>query len=274
LPTANVVNSTAWWTEFGTGIRGYGATEVLPARAFGTNAGDRISGTEAIVVWSSTTESNVRVESHNPVSARFGLNTDQHGLAKGDILVVCDYRQAAILQMSGPDATNNTVVHNTGGSGGGGGPVSPNNCRNEIGLSNSPPHDCSNATGSSYSFAGGGFISKMQAVAWYVGANGRGGTSLYKTALGRTGNNAVTTAPQEVIENVTDIEFFFLTRDASGAIASSYEALQTSTQTIDWRRVIAVRIAPVYRTAENVGTNGAPISHTLPFVVSLRNRVE
>jgi len=268
LPTANVLRSgptSPWWTDWGQGLHGYEGTEPMSARAFGSGTADRVSGTDAVVIWSGSTLAPVSIESHNPPSAVLHVNTNDHGLNDGDIVIACDQRQAAIFQVTNANpGTNSTIVHNTGQ----GQRIQPGNCRKELGLSPAAPHDCSTA-GSNHSFAAGGFLSRLSVTAWYIGHNGRGGTSLYRMVLGNTSGTAGT-SPEEVIENVVDWQLHYLEPSAGGALPGSYV---DATLVTDWSRVQAVRLAPTFVTAEAVGTDGNPINRTLPFVVGIRTRL-
>lgn len=266
LPIANVVDvdltdSGNWWAAWGLGIRGYDGDQALPARAVGVGAGDRVNGTDAVVLWSGSADTNVSVTAHNPVAASFQVNTTAHGLEDGDIAMVCDLQQAAIFQVTNANSASAAIVHNTGAS------QAPGNCRKELGLSAAPPHNCTTA-GAAYTFAGGGVISKLRSYAWYVGHNGRGGRSLYRVFLGTSGGNANTTS-EEMIENVTGLELQYLERDAAGVLGTAYV---DATAVVDWTRVVAVRLNPVYVTAEAVGTDNNVIDQSLPFVVTIRNR--
>lgn len=268
LPTAVVVQSNAWWNQWGQGLRGYEQDEAspanqLPARAFGLAALDRVAGTDAVVVWSGSNEAALSIVSHNPPAAQLQVDRNQHGLQDGDIVLACDMRQAAIFQVSNANQANTTIVHNTGAA------VNPGNCRKELGLSSAPPHDCTTA-GSDHSFAAGGFLTRLQAHAWYIGFNGRGGTSLYRVALGNAAGTAQANAPEEMIENVSNLQLLYLERSVAGALGSSYVAATTVN---DWNRVQAVRLELTYYTAEAVGVGGVGITRTLPFVVGLRNRL-
>jgi type IV pilus assembly protein PilW len=268
LPTAVVVQSNAWWNAWGNGLQGFeGDAAVpanqMPARAFGIASGDRVDGTDAVVVWSSSLGPSVGVASHHPPAAQLQVSTNLHGLADGDIVMACDLRQAAIFQVTNANPANTTIVHNTGAA------VVPGNCRKELGLSSAPPHDCSTA-GSDYSFAAGGSLARLQAHAWYVGFNGRGGTSLFQIALGNAAGVAQAGAPVEMIENVSNMQLLYLERNAAGDLGGSYVPAPTVN---DWSRVQAVRLELTFQSADRIGAGGAHISRTLPFVVGLRNRL-
>ena len=163
LPTANVLNnaSTTWWANWGKGIQGYEGDDNTFPKSFGTDSADRVSGTDAVIVWSGTGDSGVTIVDHKPNAAQFKVNTSAHGLEDGDIVMACDYRQAAIFQVTNANSNNVTIVHNTGTG-------NPGNCSKGLGY----PTQCT-TNGNPYTFSGGGVITKLTAHAWYVGCNGR-----------------------------------------------------------------------------------------------------
>lgn len=261
LPVANVLNNAGavWWAS-APAVRGYDDGQPFPDAAFGTAAGQRLAGTDAIEIVS-TSGSGLTVVSHNPTAAQFQINVSNHDLAVGDIVLACDLQQMSIFQMTGPSATNNTVVHNTGG----GGP-SPGNCSKGLGFAD--PIDCS-TNGQSYSYGANSQIAKLRSVRWYVANNGRGGRSLYQAAL-RNNGGAPAVAAEEVAEGVTNLQFEFL--PIGGA------TYLPATGIVDWRRVSAVRVVVTLQggqgtIAENVGTDGAALQRQFAHVVTLRNRL-
>ncbi|WP_217126715.1 PilW family protein [Hydrogenophilus thiooxidans] len=265
LPTANVLNnaSTTWWANWGQGIQGYEGNDNTFPKSFGTGGADRAAGTDAVIVWSGTGDSGVTIVDHDRYSAQFKVNTTAHGLNDGDIVMACDYRQAAIFQVTNVNSNNMTIVHNTGTG-------NPGNCSKGLGY----PTDCTNPNGNSYSFAGAGTITKLTAHAWYVGCNGRGscntpaGRSLYRLRLGNQ-NGSNPAAAEEIVDGVWDLQLQYLTRDASGALDTQY---RDATAVSDWRRVVAVRLELTTRSSENVATTGAPLERKWYAVVTLRNR--
>ena len=261
LPTANVLNnaSTTWWANWGKGIQGYEGNDNTFPKSFGTGDADRAAGTDAVIVWSGTGDSGVTIVEHNPNSAQFKVNTNAHGLNDGDIVMACDYCQAAIFQVN---SSNVTIVHNTGTG-------NPGNCSKGLGY----PTQCT-TNGNLHTFAEGGTITKLAAHAWYVGCNGRSscgtpaGRSLYRLRLGnKKGTNLA--AAEEVVNGVWDLQLQYLMRDASGVLDTQY---RDATAVTDWSRVVAVRLELTTRTGENVGTTGAPLERKWYAVVTLRNR--
>ncbi|QPK64184.1 PilW family protein [Methylomonas sp. LL1] len=254
LLTANVLNdkSTTWWANWGDGLQGYEGDETLPAKANGTGATDRVAGTDAVVIHTGTDDNGVTITEHNPASAQFKVNTTAHGIVDGDVLLVCDYKQAAIFQTTNASSTNVTIVHNTGTG-------TPGNCSKGLGY----PTVCT-ALGTPYTFEGGGLMTKLAANAWYIGFNGRGGRSLYRVS------GTPTPVAEEIAEGVTDLQIQYLAKDAGGSLPASYVDADAIT---DWTRVVATRLVFTIQSLENVGTDAQPLERTWNVVVSLRNRV-
>jgi type IV pilus assembly protein PilW len=264
---ANVLNnaSSNWWSNWGEGIHGYEGDNNLFPKAFGTGRAERVSGTDAVVVWSGTLNEGLVITDHNPTSAQFKVNTTRHGLEDGDIVMACDNNDhAAIFQVTNANSSNVTIVHNTGAS------VSPGNCSQYLGYP--VPPNCGQPPGNpdppSYTFGNGGFISKLAAYAWYIGYNGRGGRSLYRLKLQNNSGAAGGTA-EEVAEGVSDLQIQYL-------IAGNTDYVDASSVT-DWTKVVAVRLEFTLQSLENVAVNekGAgqrPLERTWNTVVTLRNR--
>jgi len=277
LPTANVVRTgpaSPWWTDWGQGLRGFDGHQALPGSAFGSGTAGRVAGTDAVVVWSGSTLPPLAIEHHEPKEASMRLHTNDHDLNVGDIAIACDQQQAAIFQVTHFNPANRTLAHHTGQA------VQPGNCRKELGIvldaAPGAAHDCS-TPGRERPFETGGFLSRLSVSAWYIGHNGRGGTSLYRAVLGTqaTGSGAnsgriASASPEEVIENVSNLQMHYLEPGAGGALPSRYV---DASQVGDWTQVRAVRLAPTFVTAEAVGTDGKPIARALPFLVGIRTRL-
>src|SRR5690554_3988999 len=53
LDIENVLSNSVrseWWADYNNGIRGYEGAAAMPAAATGTNAGERVAGTDAIIL--------------------------------------------------------------------------------------------------------------------------------------------------------------------------------------------------------------------------------
>lgn len=248
LLVANVLGpaggGTGWWNNFGNGVFGYENGAL----------GGALAGTDAIEIVSGSS-SGATVTEHVPTSARFGVVPLTHGFLANDILLVCDYRQASIFQMTGPAAnpiTNGNVVHNTGAG-------TPGNCSKGLGFAQ--PTNCT-TNGTPYTYGDNSQVVRLQAMRWFVADNGRGGNSLFRVAL--RGNDL---APrEEVIEGVENMQITYLLPgggqylDAAGIPAAR------------WREVSAVRLDLTLSGRENVGTDGSRINRRLQHTVTLRNR--
>lgn len=259
MPTANVVNPpTPWWGNWADGIRGYDGDVDANGIAFGTDEGERIEGTDAVFLVFGNSNSSVRIASHDPNSAQFKVNTNGHGLTDGEIVMVCNYERAAIMQLTNVSTTNPTLVHNTGTG-------TPGNCTKALGT----PVVCDNTPAASWYTFRDGLLMRLTSEIWYVGANSRGGRSLYRARLF---NNAGVpgTVSEEIAEGVTNLQMTYLQLDAAGAVPIDYVDASAVTS---WSDVTAVRITITLQSLQNVGTDGAPLQRQMTQVATLRNRL-
>lgn len=272
---ANVLNTptAAWYTDFANGIRGYDGATAFADAGFGTAEGDRVAGTDALQLLS-VDATSATIQAHVPASARFGLNTVDHGLEIGDIAVACDPQHAAIFQVTNAQpGTNANIVHQTGTG-------TPGNCSSGLGspVSCTPP-------GTAYRFgcAFGGtvagidcaleenrwsaFIASLRALRWYVGCNGRAacdvpaGRSLYRSRLANDGGT-LAVHDDEIAEGVTGMSLRYLVTGGTGYV--------TASAVTDWGDVVAVAVALDLESNDLV--DGQRLERTLEHVVALRGR--
>lgn len=259
VPAVNVItNSSAnWWTDLNSSVdasgelvnpwqstmRAFSGTADLDGVSFGGAAAQRVAGTEAIQV-SSADDAVYTVEFHDTSNTDLTLNTSDINLEVGSMAIVCDARQASIFRVSsvGGDVVGHAV---TGG-----------NCTENMGL----PADCATAT--AYTYQPNAMLARLGGTQWYVGNNGRGGTSLYQSRVDADGLGI---SNQEIVEGVESLSFEFLQADAA-------DYVDTSAVTA-WQDVIAVRMT-LGLAAESQGgtTDGQPLTRILSHVVSLRSR--
>lgn len=200
LPVANVLNnpSAQWWTDFSNRkveiIEGGDTLSGISncAAPDSCSAGERIPGTDAIIILRGGDFLYELDGSHNPKSAPLKLKT-LHKLKKGSIVMVCDNRQASILQLTNVNTSNKTIVHNPGES-------TPGNCTKSLGL----PVECT-ATGTDYTYSEDSILVDFQPVAYYVGASSEDPSqrSLYRLQL--TIDESSSTAAMESREIVSDV---------------------------------------------------------------------
>ena len=258
IPIANVLNNSAAFDySWGDGIRGYDGNQAVTAAPFGTAAGERVAGTDAFEFRGSA-DAGVTVSKHVPASATIFTNTTEHGFEVGDILLICDYSQGSIFQMSGPNAGGTLqVVHNTGNS------QTPGNFCKALSFPVDPA--CGSKPKDGKQYADNAVVAKFAAAVWYIGNNGRGGRSLYRRNMLDT--------PEEVTEGIQDMQLAYLVPGSGSYVPAS------SVTGTGWRDVNAVRIdlnlvgvAGVQSANEIRGTDGAALTRQLSHVVTLRNR--
>lgn len=252
IPIGNVLNGSAgnWVYDWGSGIQGFGAGNAisgLPA----SGVGSRVAGTDGIIVHSGGSE-GVSIAEHQPNSAQFKVNTTAHGLSNGDVVVVCDYRQATLVQITGANSSNVTLVHNPGAG-------SPGNCTKGFGL----PIDCTgNPLGNPYVYPPNSIVSRLTSVAWYIG-NGATGPALFRKYMNRV--------PDEIAPNVTGLQLSYLREDPVTGVPSYVDAA-TVTAAGGWPEVTAVQIRFTTASPDRVGTDGNALSRPVIHYAALRNR--
>lgn len=240
LPVANVLNGASsataqWWMDWGKGIVGYD-NGTLARSAAGTDAVEFVSSGSKVAT----------VIDHGKQT--FMLDTPHHDLGDGDIILVCDYNQVSILQLSRARDGSNTIEYAQGGS--------PGNCTADLAV----PVLCG-ASGSRKTYGPGSLVALFQVTRWFVGDNDRGGRSLYRAVMGE----GAFKAREEIAEHIQDMQITYL---VSGADA--YVAARAG---LDWNNVVAVKIRFSLRGTGNVGVDRAPLERTLVHMVTLRNRI-
>jgi len=251
IPLANIVNAPAsrWWTNListqnpdGTWhspwqhtVRGLTMAEF----ATGTDAGARVAGSDAVELLLADTRV-ITVVSHD--GTRFILNTGAHGFSSGNLLLVCDRYQASLFQGT---VSGDNITH----------PDSGMNCSEHLGL----PGGCN---AEPFSYAPHALIARWSPVRWYLGHNGRGGTSLYRMALDSTGQSVTR---QEMVENVSALELRYL-------LAGHSDHVPLAGVGGRWDKVIAVRIEITVAAAASKAAAGEPLLRMTAHTVSIRNR--
>ena len=221
-------------------LRGYDGNDDNAAVKFGAGTGARVANTDAVLTVSGMGQNGVRIVEHTVNAAQMKLNTTDHGFKSGDILMACNSSTASIFQITNIQA-NTTAVHNSGTG-------SPGNCTKGLGYRPSPAN-CTNPLGYLEDFTGGSIVA-FRPTLWFVGNNDRGGRSLFRHNL-RSGTS------EEVVENVTDMQLFFLLRNATTkALAADYVAPSSIS---DWTNTaaslaVATRLELTLQTREAIDT--------------------
>lgn len=271
---ANTLNNPgSWWIDFGSGgIIGYGGATAFPPQAFEGSGGNRIAGTDAFILRGGR-PTHYSIESHTPNSANFKLNA-LHELANGSIVMVCDNRQASIFQVTNVNASNVTVVHNTGSS------ETPGNCTQLLGFP--APTTCGPQEGTEYQYGPDSMLVEYTSTAYYIGRNQSNGRSLYRISL----NAGTPAAPQELVEGLHDMRVVYGRDTSNNNQVNDYVAPGTVT---NWNNVLAARVSLLaiseeanvtaggQQTVSFAGSNVAIPNNRLGQVftstVALRNRL-
>jgi type IV pilus assembly protein PilW len=261
--TANVLNaaSALWWQDW-FGIAGYNETEADPAVAIGTAYGERVAGTDSISV-QSMDGTGLSVALHDPVAYRLDVDpaTTPHDFVPGDIVLVCDFEQAALFQATAVTGATSVFHNNTGSA--------PGNCSRGLGF----PTSCASATGNPYTFPQNAQMARLVAVDWYIGNNdrpGEGGRSLFRRRLQVVGG-AVVTTPEEIVAGITDMQMRFRATD-SDVIFDDASAVT------DWSVISSVLIQ-ITALSSDANVTTAPAANTgrvlrrFNYLISLRNRL-
>ena len=261
LPVGNVIEDpgSRWWSNWGDGLRGYDDASTSAKFKEDAVSNNVVAGTDALDVLSGSAAEGLTVVDNQDVdtnSANFKLNQKpaEAGFQDGDIVMVCDYRQASLLQIANVQDTNATVVYNKGSS------QSPGNCSKGLGV----PTDCTSANGTRYEYDSNSLLVKLLAARWYVGTNKNGGKSLYRASLHAAGGNASATT-EEVIDGVAGMKLAYLLPNTQDYVTAAAVGTQ-------WSQVLAVRITIQLESDRKDGTDNQTLKRGLEHVVSLRNR--
>lgn len=257
---ANVLNTpaggAAWWQTW-VGMTGYEGNQVTPAVPTSSATAERVSGTDTLSL-QGILGTGLTIENHDPTSSNFKINATTTDFVPNDILIVCDFDHAVIVQVTNYNSNNVTVVHNTGTG-------SPGNCSKGMGY----PTDCSSTNGNPYVYGANSQIARLSAVTWYVGNNGRaseGGRSLYRRRMGA----GAVIFTEEVVAGITNLQ---LTYREQGI-----DDFRAANNVGNWSNVNAVMIELTVQSADQRVTtdssvNAGRIERRFTNIVTLRNRV-
>lgn len=259
LAYGNVLNTRAsgWWAQVDDGIAGYGASQVSPGTAFGTAEGQRIAGTEAIDVHTAlsggSSEARVVVKMPQP-SANIEVS-GSGGFSANDIVLVCDPVAAYIFQITQVQGSGTKLQHNSGSG-------SPGNCTKDF---TSEFAACNNS-GVGYLFGPNATVAKITSARWYVGANARGGSSLFRAVMNNTGASTTPTdlVPTEIVENVENLSMAYLVTGSGSYVPASSVS--------NWSAVRAVRVHLELSAPTNQAASSDEVQRDSTQVIALRNR--
>ena len=217
-----------WWsggTDFSTSFIGFRGTD----NSFTANGSvTKVATSDALIIVSGNAFVKTVINDTPPGGAI--IVPDNRGIATGDILFACnpDVGRSAIFAAGtiAPSGTNWSVARAAPFSGAVAGMTAAS-------------------------------LSRLNAEAWFVGENGRGGTSLYRAFIGSN-------QPEEVAQDVTDMQITYLM-----AGENQYDFANTISSANRWTDVIAAHIELTVARRVDASTN---IERTVALTVNLRNR--
>lgn len=247
---------TAWWANWGNSVRGYDDATVDPALAGMPAPAASTSSVQLIGADMQQASTHTLYDGSNP---QFELDASAPALQAGDILMVCTPGRAALFQASAYAAGTHTVTFAASGS--------PGNSTTDLGCVTPA------VSPEIYCFPPNSLLSKVQAVDWYIGANGVGGTSLYRVSVINNAGVATPTA-QEMVRGVTAMTITYLD-PAVTAISGQFVPAATIDTNSGWLGVTAVNVAlTVESNFQRASVTGnKPIVRNYSFTTTLRNRV-
>lgn len=270
-----------WWSQYADGLHGYAGDEAAPGTTTGSGPAQRVAGTDAIDLHMAN-NGDIRVTEHGTPSAVLDVTTTE-GFSDGDILMVCNNSFALVFQASGISGSGVKIGHN-GGSGTG-------NCSQEFQYKRNCATGASGDAGYCFLVPKGKAVNpncekhsrspatvvQVQSFRWYIGNNGRGGSSLYRATLVNEGATTVPTAT-DVVEIAEGVSSMNLRYRANGA--TSFATATSTTASGNWAAVNAVQVnLTVGGAAEGAlqgnyieGTDDKVLSRELTHVVALRNK--
>jgi type IV pilus assembly protein PilW len=252
---ANVINSNTahWYANWAVPLQGFDDASTDSALSSISGDGVPVKGTSSVRILS-TVNTDVSVGSASGSPTSFNINAASTQLAAGDIIMVCDFDHATLLQVASYSGTS--VGFNATAS------PTPGNCSTGLGY----PTICSSA-GNAYTFLPNARVGLMTAVDWYIGTNSLKGQSLYRLPLTYTATGVSVSTPQEIVRNVTGMQINYL--------QSSGTSFTNAASVGSWA---AVNAAQVTLTVQSTNTrasvnNAAPIVRTFTSTTAMRNRV-
>lgn len=260
---ANVINPPfPWYADWNNALHGYDDASTDPALTGISGPGAPVAGTSSVHVIS-TANTDVTVSwTPAPSSADFKVSGSTTQLNSGDLIMVCDFDHATLLQITNYNNSNVDVQHNTGAG-------TPGNCAKGLGY----PTLCSsstssgNANGNSYSFPGNSRVAKITAVDWYIGTNPVKGHSLYRRAVSNSAGT-ITASSQEMVRNVYNMQISYL---VSGSTFGTATSVGGNWPTVDAAQVTLTVQSTNLRASVN---NAKPIQRAFTSTTTVRNRVQ
>ena len=253
---ANVINNnaTTWYANWAIPVQGYDDASADPVlSALTGTSGIPVKNTSSVhVLGTSMTDVSVGSASGSPSS--FNINAATTQLAAGDIIMVCDFDHATLMQVATYSGTSVGFTNAT--------TPTPGNCSTGLGY----PTVCT-ATGNAYTFVTNARVNLLTASVWYIGTNSANTTSLYRLPVTYTSAGASASTPQEMVRNVQNMQINYL--QATGT------AFTNAAGVTSWAAVNAAQVTLTLRSTNGGASvnNAAPLMRTFTSTTTMRNRV-
>lgn len=249
-----------WWQPWDP-VRGFDDAAATPAVAFGTGAGRRINGTDALQLqgvegnaWPVASEVTVAA---NPATTNV-TTVAGHPFRRNDVVVICNNTSPDFTDPQPLSALFSALRNEPGGG----------TTLNVAGAA---------AADGNRMFAVNDQVSRYTATTWYVGDNARpddGGRSLYRARLVQGTGAAAAVVIEEVLPGVQDMQLRFRGTNAGGQLFAP------ATGATAWNDVNAVEIVLTLLSPErNVASDAAinaerRLQRTFTTIVALRSRTQ
>jgi type IV pilus assembly protein PilW len=257
VPVGNALNDTSWWSNWGAGVTGYNGATAFDGAPFGTSETSRVAGTDAIQLRSGIDTGISVVGAMPDPSANIDVQTTA-GISDNDMVMICDFNQAAIFQVT--QTPGGIKIQHNKGSG------SPGNCTKDLEY----PIDCGGKN-HGQPFSSSSLIAKLRVSGWYVGCNARSdcaqpaGRSLYQINVLNDGTGSKPES-NEITEGVNKMTLKYLEVGGTDYVLAG--------AVTDWNKVVAVSIDLDMVGQDKVGTDNDVLHRSLAHVVALRNRAQ
>jgi type IV pilus assembly protein PilW len=269
--TANVLRTmgspnVAWWASTDAGmLRGFdGDEDSIDIAGFGTALGDRVEGTDAIMLLrpAGDEQSFRQITAHDVGGTSFSFSSPT-AFTDAQVVMVCDGRSSALFQIQTVSNTPPTIQYGAAAL----------NCSSALGT---VLPQCGGAVAKA--FDPDATVARWDPAFWYVGINPQGGRSLYRARMALNAEGQVVTVREEMSPGVNDLQIDYLTRnrDDGNTLATTWAPASDVKFVTGWTsnlaEVVAARLTLGLSSAEAVGSDGQPIQRQLIVVASLRNR--
>jgi type IV pilus assembly protein PilW len=269
--TANVLRTAgspamAWWADTDAGmLRGFDdAQDSTGIVAFGAAAGNRVAGTDAIVLLRPAGDelSFRQITSHDFAGTNFSFSSAT-AFQNSEVALVCDGRSSALFQIQTVSNTPPRIQYGAASL----------NCSTALG---SVQALC--ASPLTKTFDPDATVARWDPAFWYIGVNNQGTRSLFRARIALDAGGALVTTQEEMSTGVDNLQIDYLTRnrDAGNVLATAWVPASHANFAGGWTsttaEVVAARLTLTTGSAEAVGSEGQRLQRQVIVVASLRNR--